>query len=63
MRTLYGTRTLQPYLAGADYSAINKILEVSLVRCTCGTEEIYGAVGGQELDLITLSDLNFAQMK
>ena len=30
-----------PALAGADYSAIDKLLEGSLIRCTCGTEAIY----------------------
>ena len=30
-----------PALAGADYRAIDKLLEGSLIRCTCGTEEIY----------------------
>ena len=30
-----------PALAGADYSAIDKILEGSLVRYTCITEAIY----------------------
>ena len=29
-----------PALAGADYSAIDKLLEVSLVGYTCDTEEI-----------------------
>ena len=29
-----------PALAGADYRAIDKILEGSLVTCTCGTEAI-----------------------
>ena len=31
----------RPALAGADYSAIDKLLEGSLIRCTCGTEAIY----------------------
>ena len=30
-----------PALAGVDYSAIDKILEASLVRCTCDTDAIY----------------------
>ena len=30
-----------PALAGADYSAIDKVLEGSLIRCTCDTEAIY----------------------
>ena len=30
-----------PALAGADYSAMDKFLEGSLVRCTCETEAIY----------------------
>ena len=30
-----------PALAGADYSAIEKLLEGSLIRCTCDTEAIY----------------------
>ena len=30
-----------PALAGADYSAIDNILEGSLIRCTCDTEAIY----------------------
>ena len=30
-----------PALAGADYSAIDKLLEGSLIRCTCDTEAIY----------------------
>ena len=30
-----------PALVGADYSAIDKLLEGSLVRCTYGTEAIY----------------------
>ena len=30
-----------PVLAGADYSAIDKLLEGSLFRCTCDTEAIY----------------------
>ena len=70
-----------PALAGADYSANDKILEGSLVRCTCGTEAIHvrlaarssnsGALdfiifltlNARYLDLMILSDLNFAQMK
>ena len=30
-----------PDLGGADYSAIDKLLEGSLIRCTCDTEAIY----------------------
>ena len=30
-----------PALAGADYSAIDKLLEGSQIRCTCDTEAIY----------------------
>ena len=30
-----------PALTGADYSAIDKLLEGSLIRCTCDTEAIY----------------------
>ena len=71
-----------PALAGADYSAIDKFLEGSLIRCTCDTEAIYvrlaarcsnssGALdltifldlNARSLDLMFLSDLNFAQMK
>ena len=67
--------------SGADYSAIYRFLEGSLVRCTFGTEAIYVRLaarssnsGGLDfiiflnlnaryLDLMFLSDLNFAQMK
>ena len=30
-----------PVLTEADYSAIEKLLEGSLIRCTCDTEAIY----------------------
>ena len=30
-----------PALTGADYSAIDKLLEGSLIRCTCDTKAIY----------------------
>ena len=30
-----------PALAGADYIAINKLLEGYLIKCTCDTEAIY----------------------
>ena len=30
-----------PALAEADYSTIDKLLEGSLIRCTCDTEAIY----------------------
>ena len=52
-----------PALAEADYSAIDKILEDSLVRCTCGTEAIYERLADRRsnsgvLDFIIFLNLN-----
>ena len=52
-----------PALSGADYSAIDKILEGSLVRCTCGTEAIYVRLAARssysgELDFMIVLNLN-----
>ena len=52
-----------PALAGADYSAINKLLEGSLIRCTCDTEAIYVRLAARSsnagaLDFTILLNLN-----
>ena len=52
-----------PALAGADYSTIDKILEGSLVRCTCGTEAIYMQLAARSstsgaLDFVIFLNLN-----
>ena len=54
-----------PALTGADYSTIDKLLEGSLVRCTCETEAIYAWLAARSsnlgaLDFMFLSGLNFA---
>ena len=52
-----------PALAGADYRAIDKLLEGSLIRCTCGTEAIYVRLAARSsnsgvLDFMIFLDLN-----
>ena len=52
-----------PALAGADYSDIDKILEGSLVRFTCGTEAIYVRLAARSstsgaLDFMVFLNLN-----
>ena len=36
-----------PALTGADYSAIDKLLEGSLIRYTCDTEDIYARLAAR----------------
>ena len=52
-----------PALAGADYSAIDKLIEGSLIRCTCSTEVIYVRLAARSsnsgvLDFMIFLDLN-----
>ena len=48
-----------PALAGADYSAIDKVLEGSLVRCTCGTEAIYVPLAARNSNSGALDFMSF----
>ena len=51
-----------PALAGADYNAIDKLLEGSLVRCTCGTEAIYVRLAARSSNSVALDFMIFLNL-